>query len=101
MISKLRSSIISQMAGIVLLILAILTGTMVVSQNYVRGIARSNSRTLAESLLQQANNALSIYKDNLRYNAAYMCRFLIIDDSDKGISLRGDEELAQLSSYFS
>jgi len=89
------------MTGIVLLILAILTGTLVVSQYYVRGIGRNNSSTLADSLLQQANNALSIYKDNLRYNAAYMCRFLIIDDSNKGISLRGDEELAQLSSYFS
>jgi two-component system sensor histidine kinase YesM len=84
-----------------MIILIILTGVFLLARRYVRTVAEDSAETLADNLLRQADNSLSIYEDMLRYNAAYLCRYPIVDKLGKGTLLKGSSEEAQLSSYFS
>ena len=101
MIRKIRNSILLQMISIIMIILVILTGVFIVARRYVRTVAEENAENLADNLLRQADNALSIYEDMLRYNAAYLCRFSLVDRLGEGTSLMGSSAEAQISSYFS
>ncbi len=101
MIRKIRSSILAQLSYIVILILVVLVGTLGIAKNYVDRVARQNANTLADSLLLQANSFLSLYKDTMRYNAAYICRFSLIDLLEKNELAEGSAGEAILSSYYS
>lgn len=101
MMQRIRKSILAQLSVIIVLILVVVTGTMYLAQRYVSTIARQNANTLADSLLLQADNFLSLYKDTMRYNASYMCRFSIMDKLNHNVTLEGTAEEAMLSSYYS
>ena len=101
MIRKIKNSILLQMIFIIMIILIILTGVFMLARRYIRTVAEENAEILADNLLRQADNSLSIYEDMLRYNAAYLCRFPIVDKLGQGTSIKGSSEEAQLSSYFS
>ena len=101
MIRKIRSSILVQLSYIVILILIVLIGTFGIANNYVDKVARQNANTLADSLLLQANSFLSLYKDTMRYNAAYICRFSLIDLLENHELAEGSAGEAILSSYYS
>lgn len=77
MIQKIRSSIIMQLSCIVFVILIVLSGTLYASFLYVKQTTTSYAETLSDSLLRQADNALSLYKENLRYSAELMCHYVI------------------------
>lgn len=88
MIQKIKNSLLLQLICIVLLILVVMTGTLYASFLYVRQTTQNYAVTLAESLLNQADNTISLYEENLRYNAEYLCRFMVLDsfeDDDKDI----------------
>lgn len=106
MIQKIKNSIILQLVCIVFAILVVLSITLFAAFLYVKQTTRTYAETLAESLLRQADNELSLYEENLRYNAEALCRYLVIDeDSGNGALIDdvSDKEVrdAQLSSYFS
>ena len=88
MIQKIKNSLLLQLICIVLVILVVMTGTLYASFLYVRQTTQNYAVTLAESLLNQADNTISLYEENLRYNAEYLCRFMVLDsfeDDDKDI----------------
>ncbi len=98
LIQKIRNSLVLQLICIVLAILAVLSVTLYTSYVYVRETTRNYAETLADSLLRQADNALSLYEENLRYNAESLCQFMIMDDIEM---MRGEAGEARLSSYYS
>lgn len=79
MIQKIRNSLLLQLICIILAILIVLSGTLYASFLYVRQTTQSYAQTLAESLLKQADNTISLYEENLRYNAEYLCRFMVLE----------------------
>jgi two-component system sensor histidine kinase YesM len=83
MIQKIRHSLLLQLICIVLAILIILSGTLYASFLYVRQTTQNYAETLAESLLKQADNAISLYEENLRYNAEFLCRFMVLDSFEE------------------
>lgn len=101
MIQRIKNSIIMQLICIVFVILIVLTGTLYASYLYVKQTTVSYAETLSESLLRQADNALSLYKENLRYNAESLCHYLIAEDLDTEIASTDDISEALASSYFS
>lgn len=92
MIGKIKQSIVLQLLCIVLIILLVFTGYVFISQNYVYRIVHSNSETLCESLLKQTDDALSYYKDKLRYQAANICKSPIIEDLTAQENFKDKEE---------
>ncbi|MCR5420836.1 MAG: histidine kinase [Lachnospiraceae bacterium] len=98
MIQKIRNSLLLQFICIVFAILVVLTVTLYASYLYVRQTTQNYTETLADSLLRQSDNALSLYKESLRYNAESLCQFMILDDTD---IISKDSLQARLSSYFS
>ncbi|MCR5507602.1 MAG: histidine kinase [Lachnospiraceae bacterium] len=97
MIQKIRNSLLLQFICIILAILVVLVITLYASFYYVNQTTRNYSETLADSLLRQADNALGIYEENLRYNAESLCNFMIMDDIDAVKSEAGE---AMISSYY-
>ncbi|MBE5846156.1 MAG: sensor histidine kinase [Lachnospiraceae bacterium] len=80
MIQKIRNSLLLQMVGITFAILAVLAVTLFTSFLYVRNTTRASVETLADSLLNQADNALGQYRENLSHTAELLSRFLSEDD---------------------
>ena len=80
MIEKIRNSLLLQLICIVFAILAVLTITLYTSFQYVKQTTLNYAETLSDSLLRQADNALSLYEENLRYNAESLCQFLVMED---------------------
>ena len=104
MIRKIRGSILLKLSCIIAIIVIILSSAMFASRSYVSKVVTDSSVTLCESLLRQANNTLSLYEDNLRYSASYLCRYSLIEKlSASSYNEEGtdDATLLQLSSYFS
>ncbi len=105
MIQKIRNSVIMQLICIVFAVLIVLAVTLSMSYFYVKQTTRNYAETLAESLLKQADNELSLYEESLRYNAEALCRFLVMDhvngNSEGLTGIRKEVQEAQLSSYFS
>ncbi len=97
-IQKIRNSLLLQLICIVLAILIVLTVTLYTSFLYVKQTTQSYTETLADSLLQQAENALSLYEENLKYNAEALCQFMVMDDYS---DTKSDVTEAKLSSYYS
>ncbi len=96
-IQKIRNSLLLQLTCIVLAVLAVLTATLYTSYVYVKETTLNYAQTLADSLLRQADDALSFYEENLRYNAESLCRFMITDEPDMFESDAGE---ARISSYY-
>ncbi|MBP3753484.1 MAG: histidine kinase [Lachnospiraceae bacterium] len=96
-IQKIRNSLLLQLTCIVLAVLAVLTATLYTSYVYVKDTTLNYAKTLADSLLRQADDALSFYEENLRYNAESLCRFMITDEADMVESDAGE---ARISSYY-
>lgn len=106
MIQKIRNSIILQLLCIVIAILFVLSITLYASYIYVKQTTLNYAETLAESLLRQADNELSLYEENLRYNAEALCRFIVMERNSGESNLieegpQKEVREAQLSSYFS
>ena len=104
MIQKIRNSIIMQLICIVSVVLIVLAITLSMSYFYVKQTTHNYAEALAESLLKQADNELSLYEESLRYNAESLCRFLTMDyvsDESNDAASRKEVQEAQLSSYFS
>lgn len=97
LIQKIRNSLLLQLICIVLAILAVLTATLYTSFIYVKDTTLNYTQTLADSLLRQADDALSFYEENLRYNAESLCRFMITDELEM---VSDDAGEARLSSYY-
>ena len=97
-IQKIRNSLLLQLICIVLAILAVLTATLYTSYIYVKDTTLNYAQTLADSLLRQADDALSFYEENLRYNAESLCRFMIADEASM---LEAEAGEAKISSYYS
>ena len=106
----MRSSILLKLTCLILIILLVFTGSMVVSRMYINKVVHTSSETLCESLLRQADSTLSLYEDNLRYNASYLCRYSLIDELNRAAQRSAAEDggiepdearSLQLSSYFS
>ena len=97
-IQKIRNSLLLQLICIVLAILAVLTATLYTSYIYVKDTTLNYAQTLADSLLRQADDALSFYEENLRYNAESLCRFMIADEVGM---LEAEAGEAKISSYYS
>lgn len=97
-LQRIRNSLLLQLSCIVLAILVVLTATLYTSYLYVKVTTQNYAITLADSLLRQADNALSLYEENLKYNAESLCQFMIADDFD---SVESPAGAARLSSYYS
>ena len=98
MIQKIRNSILLKLVAMVLIILFVLSGTLYTSYLYVRQTTVNYAEALADSLLRQSDNAISLYEENLRYTAESLYRFYVME------SLTGEnKELrdVRLSSYYS
>ena len=95
---KIKNSLLLQLSCIVLAILVVLTATLYTSYIYVKDTTLNYTNTLADSLLRQADNALSLYEENLKYNAESLCQFMIMDDYN---AVRSAAGTAKLSSYYS
>ena len=98
MIQKIRNSILLKLVCIVLVILFVLSGTLYTSYLYVRQTTQKYAEGLADSLLRQSDNAISLYEENLRYNAESLYRSLVMYDLTEGDK---DIREARVSSYFS
>ncbi len=93
-----------QLICIVSVVLIVLAITLSMSYFYVKQTTHNYAEALAESLLKQADNELSLYEESLRYNAESLCRFLTMDyvsDESNDAASRKEVQEAQLSSYFS
>ncbi|MBP5297690.1 MAG: histidine kinase, partial [Lachnospiraceae bacterium] len=97
MIQKIRNSLLLQLICIILAILFVLSGTLYASFLYVKQTTQNYAHTLAESLLKQADNTISLYEENLRYNAEYLCRFMILEPGPGDTDIRE----ARISSDYS
>lgn len=75
MFKRIKESLLLQMLFIILIILLGFTGSLIVSQNYIYEISRSNSETLCSNLMDQIDDSLSFHKDRLRYQASYFFRY--------------------------
>ena len=101
MVQKIRSSIMLQLSCIVFVIFAILYGILHLSQVYVRRLAVQGAENLAESFLTQADDALALYTDSLKYHAAAFSRFPAAGLlSDAGAAGR-EAQRAGMEEYFS
>ena len=98
MIQKIRNSLLLQLICIILAVLFVLSGTLYTSYLYVKQTTQNYAETLADSLLRQADNAMSLYEENLRYNAEALCQFLVMDDMSEE---RREIQEAKISSYYS
>ena len=98
LIQKIRNSLLLQLICIVLAILTVLSVTLYTSYIYVKDTTITYTETLADSLLRQADDALSFYEENLRYNAGSLCNFLLMDDPD---AIKTEAGEALISSYYS
>ncbi len=97
LIQKIRNSLLLQLICIVFAILIVLLITLYTSFIYVKETTMTYAETLADSLLRQADNALEIYEENLRYNAESLCQFMIMDDFE---NIKTDAGKAKISSYY-
>ena len=75
MLRKIRSSILFQLICMVARIFAVLFTTFHAAQAYVRSLSVKGAETLAESLVTQADDALMMYEQELRYYASGACHF--------------------------
>ena len=75
MLQKFRSSILFQLICMVALIFAVLFTTFHAAQAYVRSLSVKGAETLAESLVTQADDALMMYEQELRYYASGACHY--------------------------
>ena len=98
MIQKIRNSILLKLVCIVLIILFVLSGTLYTSYLYVRQTTQKYAEGLADSLLRQSDNAISLYEENLRYNAESLYRSIVMNNLTEGDK---DIREARVSSYFS
>ena len=98
MIQKIRNSILLKLVCIVLIILFVLSGTLYTSYLYVRQTTQKYAEGLADSLLRQSDNAISLYEENLRYNAESLYRSIVMYNLTEG---EKDIREARVSSYFS
>lgn len=98
MIQKIRNSILLKFLCFVLIILFVLSGTFYTSYLYVRQTTQNYAETLAESLLRQSDNAISLYEENLRYNAESLYRSIVMYDLTED---EKDIREARISSYYS
>ncbi|MBP5660341.1 MAG: sensor histidine kinase [Lachnospiraceae bacterium] len=98
MIQKIRNSLLLQLICIILVVLFVLSGTLYTSYLYVRQTTVNYAETLSDSLLRQADNALSLYEENLKYNAEALCQFLVMGELSEE---RKDIQEASISSYYS
>ena len=101
MIQKIRNSITLQLICIVFAILIVLTVTLYASYRYVKQTTINYAETLSESLLRQADNALSLYKENLRYNAESLCHNISSGELGTDTDASTPVSIVQISSYFS
>ena len=98
MIQKIRNSLLLQLICIILAVLVVLTGTLYMSYRYVRQTTYNYAEALADSLLRQADNAMSLYEENLRYNAEALCQYMVMEDMTEE---KKDAQQAKISSYYS
>lgn len=98
MIQKIRNSILLKFLCFVLIILFVLSGTFYTSYLFVRQTTQNYAETLAESLLRQSDNAISLYEENLRYNAESLYRSIVMYDLTED---EKDIREARISSYYS
>ncbi len=98
MIDKIRNSLLLQLICIVIAILAVLSVTLYTSFLYVKQTTQNYAETLSDSLLRQADNALSLYEENLRYNAESLCQFLVMEELTEE---KREVQAAKISSYYS
>ncbi|MBQ6315654.1 MAG: histidine kinase [Mogibacterium sp.] len=75
MMKRIHESLLLQMLLIIMIILLVFTGSLIISQNYIYEISRSNSETLCDNLMDQIDDSLSYHKDRLRYLASYYFRY--------------------------
>ncbi|MBR6307992.1 MAG: sensor histidine kinase [Lachnospiraceae bacterium] len=98
MIQKIRNSLLLQLICIILAVLVVLTGTLYMSYRYVRQTTYNYAEALADSLLRQADNAMSLYEENLRYNAEALCQYVVMEDITEE---KKEAQQAKISSYYS
>ncbi|MCR4678911.1 MAG: sensor histidine kinase [Lachnospiraceae bacterium] len=98
MIQKIRNSLLLQLICIILAVLIVLTGTLYISYRYVRQTTYNYAEALSDSLLRQADNAMSLYEENLRYNAEALCQYVVMEDMSEE---NKDAQQAKISSYYS
>lgn len=72
---RIRESLLLQLLVIILIILLVFTGSLIISQNFIYEISRSNSESLCNSMMEQIDDSLSFHKDRLRYQASYFFRY--------------------------
>ena len=98
MIQKIRNSLLLQLICIILAVLVVLTGTLYMSYRYVRQTTYNYAEALADSLLRQTDNAMSLYEENLRYNAEALCQYVVMEDITEE---KKEAQQAKISSYYS
>ena len=106
MFTKIRESVLLQLTLLMVLILAVLTGMMLVAQNYIHKVEAINTATLAESFLTRTDESLKSYLDTLRYHASYLCRYSFVQEICQGTAEEAQSadaaaKLAQISSIYS
>ena len=100
MLQKFRSSILFQLICMVALIFAVLFTTFHAAQAYVRSLSVKGAETLAESLVTQADDALMMYEQELRYYASGACHFPVGAILQKGPDGEEADVKKQLEEYF-
>ena len=94
-------SILRQLIAIVLLILVVITTTILLAHRYTERLARSTAETFSAALYRQADDALNLLKNDLRYYSAFMCSYPVINDLIFGAPEEKSSAEARISSYFS
>ena len=100
MLRKIRSSILFQLICMVALIFAVLFTTFHAAQAYVRSLSVRGAETLAESLVTQADAALMLYEQELRYYASGACHYPVGTILQKETGSGEDSVKTQLEEYF-
>ena len=100
MLRKFRSSILFQLICMVALIFAVLFTTFHAAQAYVRSLSVRGAETLAESLVTQADAALMLYEQELRYYASGACHYPVGTILQKETGSGEDSVKKQLEEYF-
>ena len=100
MLQKFRSSILFQLICMVALIFAVLFTTFHAAQAYVRSLSVRGAETLAESLVTQADAALMLYEQELRYYASGACHYPVGTILQKETGSGEDTIKTQLEEYF-
>ena len=100
MLQKIRSSLLFQLICLVGLIFAVLFTTFHAAQAYVRRLSVRGAETLAESLVTQADDALMLYEQELRYYASGTLSFPVSGGLKKESGSGKDAAAEQLEEYF-